>query len=54
VCIGVSILLAEEGAYSRLAKIRLAIGGDHEYIFVDGTVPADPAPGTLKDLQVFA
>ncbi|CAG8952792.1 hypothetical protein HYFRA_00009038 [Hymenoscyphus fraxineus] len=31
------------------AKLRLGIGGDHEYIFIDGTVASAPAPG-VQDL----
>ena len=33
-------------AYSNVAKIRLLLGGDHDYVFVDGSVPTEPAPGT--------
>jgi hypothetical protein len=32
-------------AHSMVAKIRLALGSEHEYVFVDGAVATTPAPG---------
>lgn len=35
-------------SYFSAAKIRLSLGGNHEYIFVDGSVETDAAPGKFS------